>query len=45
MSRDLIPLTTPDVSGFARSLSRQLTGREAPPSHLELLNMLARAAG
>ncbi|MCB1389413.1 MAG: DUF2087 domain-containing protein [Rhodobacteraceae bacterium] len=45
MSRDLIPLSTPDLSGFARSLSRQLGAREALPSHLELLNMLARAAG
>jgi Uncharacterized protein conserved in bacteria (DUF2087). len=40
-----IPLRTPDLSGFARALSKQLATREAPPSHLELLNMLARAAG
>ncbi|WP_370206260.1 DUF2087 domain-containing protein [Pararhodobacter marinus] len=44
MTRDLIPLTTPDVSHFARALSRQMP-EAGKPSHLELLNMLARAAG
>ncbi len=45
MSRDLIPLSTPDLSGFARQLAQQLGARGSAPSHLELLNMLARAAG
>lgn len=45
MTRDLIPLTTPDLSGFARALARQLNEVEEKPSHLSLLNMLARAAG
>lgn len=45
MSRDLIPLTTADVSAFARQLSRQLDARGPAPSHLEMLNMLARSAG
>ncbi|MCW1934861.1 DUF2087 domain-containing protein [Pararhodobacter zhoushanensis] len=45
MSRDLIPLTTPDVSAFARQLSRQLDASGPAPSHLAMLNMLARSAG
>ena len=49
MTRSLVPLSTPDVSTFARSLKRSLDERHAaakpPPSHLELLNLLSRAAG
>ncbi|MCF1505877.1 DUF2087 domain-containing protein [Afifella sp. H1R] len=45
MSRTPIPLATRDMSTFAKSLRRQLADHEAPPSHLELLNMLARSAG
>jgi hypothetical protein len=49
MTRTLVPLSTPDVSTFAKSLKRSLDERhaaaQAPPSHLELLNLLARAAG
>ncbi|MBR9763808.1 MAG: DUF2087 domain-containing protein [Rhodobacteraceae bacterium] len=45
MPRQLIPLTHPDVSTFARSLSRQLAAGGEAPSHLALMNMLARAAG
>lgn len=45
MSRVSIPLSTPDVSVFARSLARQLGDGADHPSHLEWLNMLARAAG
>lgn len=45
MSRPLIPLTTPDISAFARTLSRQLSAAEGTPSHLALMNMLARSAG
>lgn len=44
MTRTPIPLTLPDLSGFARHLGATLQQRGAP-SHLELLNMLARAAG
>lgn len=42
MSRDVIPLTIPDLSQFARRLHG---GLETPPSHLELLGQIARAAG
>lgn len=49
MTRQLVPLHAPDISAFAKSLKTQLDARPAEgpsaPSHLELLNMLARAAG
>ena len=49
MPREAFALTVPDVSAFARALGRSLAERHArkpaPPSHVELLNMLARAAG
>ncbi|MBL8307543.1 MAG: DUF2087 domain-containing protein [Rubrivivax sp.] len=49
MSREVISLSVPDVSAFARALGRSLTERHArkpePPGHVELLNLLARAAG
>lgn len=45
MSRTVIPLQTQDVSSFAKALRAQLLERTAAPSHVELLNMLARAVG
>lgn len=49
MSRMLLPLSIADVSSFAKNLKNYLNERHAeghsPPSHLELLNLLARAAG
>ncbi len=45
MSRDPLPFAVTDLSELARSLHRQLAGSERTPSHVELLNMLARAAG
>ena len=45
MSRTTIPFATADISALARSLRSQLTGRDKPPGHVELLNMLARASG
>jgi hypothetical protein len=49
MPREAIALPVPDVSAFARALGRSLAERHArkpaPPGHVELLNMLARAAG
>jgi hypothetical protein len=50
VSRTLVPLATPDVSAFAKSLknllgTRHAEGKAQPPTHLELLNLLARAAG
>jgi hypothetical protein len=43
--RDPIPFSAPDLSALAKALRRELASRDALPSHLDLLNMLARAAG
>ncbi len=45
MSRTLLPFDVGDISALARSLREQLVENGATPSHLELLNMLARSAG
>ena len=47
MPREAIPVVVSDLSAFARSLSRALAEREdpKPPGHVELLNLIARAAG
>ncbi|HRP28069.1 MAG TPA: DUF2087 domain-containing protein [Burkholderiaceae bacterium] len=49
MTREAIPFAVPDVGTFARALGRALDLRSAsnadPPGHVELLNLLARAAG
>lgn len=45
MSRIPLPLFVGDISDYARSLRGQLAECERTPSHLELLNMLARSAG
>ncbi|WP_208982167.1 MULTISPECIES: DUF2087 domain-containing protein [unclassified Pseudovibrio] len=45
MSRVPVPLRSPDISTFARSVARQMKSRGDAPSHVELMNMLAKAAG
>lgn len=47
MPRRPVPLGTDDLSRFARTLARELQPvvGAAAPSHLSLMNMLARAAG
>ncbi|MCW2245674.1 hypothetical protein M2352_001265 [Azospirillum fermentarium] len=45
MTRTPLPYRTDDISALARSLRIQLAGRSETPSHVELLNMLAKAAG
>lgn len=45
MSKDPIGLVITDISVFARRLAPQLKKLDDGPSHLSLLNMLARAAG
>jgi hypothetical protein len=49
MPREAVAFSVPDVSAFARALGKSLAERHArkpaPPSHVELLNLLARAAG
>jgi hypothetical protein len=49
MAREATPLVVPDLSTFARTLSRALRTRQArstePLGHLHLQNLIARAAG
>ncbi|EGJ21799.1 hypothetical protein RSWS8N_06935 [Cereibacter sphaeroides WS8N] len=45
MPRTAFPFASKDVSALARALHRDLAARPGTPSHLELLNMLARATG
>lgn len=45
MSKEFLSFETKDLSAFARALSRELSAKGAAPSHLSLLNMLARAGG
>lgn len=49
MTRLLIPLSVADISSFTKSLKAALDARHAnkptPPSHVELLNLLAASAG
>lgn len=49
MPRTLVPYAATDISSVAKSLKSALHERheagKPPPSHLELLNLLARAAG
>jgi hypothetical protein len=43
MTKDSLTLPVTDLSSFTRALARQLL--PTPPSHVALMNMLARAAG
>ncbi|MFM8375256.1 MAG: DUF2087 domain-containing protein [Phenylobacterium sp.] len=45
MPRTLLPFAVEDISALARSLREQLAARTGPPGHVEMLNILARAAG
>ena len=49
MSRDLVPLHAADLSSFAKSVRGEIADRlergAGLPSHVEMLNLLARAAG
>lgn len=45
MSRIPIAFSSADISALARSLKEQLTALGETPSHVQLLNMLAKAAG
>jgi hypothetical protein len=45
MTREATPLLAPDLSLFARALGQSLKARTEPPGHVELMNLLARAAG
>ena len=43
--RDPLPFAAPDISALAKTLSREIGALDAAPGHVQLLNMLARAAG
>ncbi len=45
MSKDVHTLTIPDISALAKTLRRELAAKDAQPSHVELLNIIARGAG
>jgi hypothetical protein len=45
MSRPVFPFSAPDISLLARSLVKQCADEAMPPSHVQMLNMLARAIG
>lgn len=45
MPRTFLPFAVDDISALARSLREQLAARTEPPGHVEMLNILARAAG
>ncbi len=45
MSRVMLPYAVSDISALAKSMSRELAAADARPGHVQLLNMLARAAG
>jgi hypothetical protein len=45
MSRIQLPLIINDVSALSRSLRKQLQCTENVPSHVEMLNLLAKSAG
>ena len=45
MSKLHVPFTTTDITALARSLREQLRALDHTPSHVEMLNMLARANG
>lgn len=45
MSRQTVALVIEDISAFSRALAQQLRAADEAPSHLALMNMLARARG
>lgn len=45
MPRTAIPYAAPDISALAKSLRDQLARQGPAPGHVEMLNILARAAG
>lgn len=45
MSKQLVPLAISDLSAFAKSFRKSLAALDHAPTHVELLNLLAKAAG
>lgn len=45
MSRTIIPMDVADLSAFAKSVRQQFSTLDHKPSHVEVLNLLSKAAG
>jgi hypothetical protein len=45
MTRTIFPMAVADMSAFAKSFREQLVALDHKPSHVEMLNLLSRAAG
>lgn len=45
MSKTLLPFAVPDLSAFAKALRTRLAGLDHTPTHVEMLNLLAKSAG
>ncbi|MBB3310632.1 hypothetical protein FHT78_002376 [Rhizobium sp. BK196] len=45
MTRSIFPMEIADLSAFAKSLRKQIEALGDKPSHVEMLNLLTRAAG
>jgi hypothetical protein len=45
MTRTAVPLRVDDLSPFAKTLRHALTQHDGVPTHVELLNLIAKAAG
>ena len=45
MSKETIPYTSTDISALAKSLRKQLAACDSFPTHVEMLNILAKANG
>lgn len=45
MPRIIIPMQIADISAFTRNLRSQIGNRDEPPGHVEMLNIVCRAAG
>jgi hypothetical protein len=45
MPRTAVPLAVDDLSPFAKALRQSLSQHDGVPSHVELLNLIAKAAG
>lgn len=45
MPRSIFPMAIADISAFAKSMREQIDRLDHKPGHLEMLNLLSRAAG
>ena len=43
--KESLPFAAPDISALAKTLTREIDALETAPGHVQMLNILARAAG